>query len=339
MYCLLFKVISLFVAFVFLQNVCRNVSNKNYLSIQGSKDYKGGLLSFAESSHRQMKRINSMGNRKLISVYKPVCLTSVINNSQNDSCGNEHLSSKSYEQPNKNYTKLVMLINQSNLLPELHVCSIEDRGQFPKDFGNITSLYQQEEESLSQATDLVTEMLLSEEANGIKENSDEQIAHEDIAMEPKRLLNTSSEEEIISSVDKFRDGRNKIQGASLDFKLTSLSHAAMFYNSFEFVDKILTSNHIKRKIVAQQQSKSSLNPELNNLELVGKRFTSNTIFEKDRNNSEEYRTSNSIVYHLVVVILGNLPDGIYKNLDSEYHQIVEEYDRRQRKGRGKYFYM
>ena len=334
MYCLLFKVISLFVAFVFLQNVCRNVSNKNYLSIQGSKFYNSGfLLSFTESFDRQIKRINnSMGNRKIISVYKPVCLVSMINNSQNVNCDNEHLPSKSYEQPNRNSTNLVMLMNKSNLLPELFVCSIEDPGQFPKDFGNITSLYQQEEESLSQATDLVTELLLYEEANAVKKNSHEQIVHEDIAMEPKMLLNTSSEEGIASHVDKFTDGRKKIQGTSLDFKLTSSSHAAMFYKSFAFVDKILTS--VKRKSVPQQQLKTSLNPELINLESFGKMFTSNTTFEKDRNDTEDCRTSNSIVYHhLVVVFLENLPDGIYKNLDSEYHRIVDEYNRRQRKGR------
>ena len=255
----------------------------------------------------------------------------MISDSQNVNGDNEHLPSKSYEQPNRNSTNLVMLVNKSNLLPELFVCSIKDRGQFPKDFGNITSLYQQEEESLSQAPDLLMELLLYEEANAVKKNSHEQIAHEDIAMEPKMLLNTSSEEGITSHVDKFTDGRKKIQGTSLDFKLTSSSHAAMFYKSFAFVDKILTS--IKRKSVPQQQFKTSLNPELTNLESFGKMFTSNTIFEKDRNDSEKFRTSNSIVYHLVVVFLENLPDGIYKNLDSEYHRIVDQYNRRQRKGR------
>ena len=340
MYCLLFKVISLFVAFVFLQNVCRNVSNENYLSIQGSRDNKSGfLLSLAEGFIRQMRRISNKGNRKIISVYKPVCLASTINNSQSDNCGNEHLTSKSYNHPNRNSTKVVVLINKSNLLPELHVCSVEDSGQFLKNFGNITSLYQQQEQSLSQATDLVTEMLLSEEVDDIKKNSHEQIAHEDIATEPKMLLNKLSEEGIIPNVYKFTDGGNETQGTLLDFKLTSSSNAAMFYNSFELVDKTLTSNYINRKIVAQQQFKPSLNPELANLDSVGQRFTSNTNFEKNRNDSEKCRTSNSIVYHLVVVILENLPDGIYKNLDREYHRIVEEYDRRQIKGREKYLYM
>ena len=162
MYCLLFKVISLSVAFAFLKNICRNVSNKNYLSIQESIDNKSGfLLSFTERFDLQMRRINSKGNRKIISVYEPVYPASAINNSQNDNCGSEHLPSESYKQPNKNFTKLVMLINNSNLLPELYFCSIEDRGQFLKNFGNITSLYQQEEGPLSRATDLVTEMLLS----------------------------------------------------------------------------------------------------------------------------------------------------------------------------------
>ena len=80
-----------------------------------------------------------------------------------------------------------MLINNSNLLPELNVCSIEDHGQFLKNFGNIISLYQQEEESLSWETDIVTEILLSSEANDIMENSHGQIAFEDIAIEPKMV--------------------------------------------------------------------------------------------------------------------------------------------------------
>ena len=111
MYCLLFKVISLFVAFVFLQNVCWNVPNQNYLSNQGSIDNKRGfLLSFTERFDRQMRRINSKGDRKIISVYEPVCLTSTINNSQNDNCGNKHLPSESCKQPNRNSTELLMMI-------------------------------------------------------------------------------------------------------------------------------------------------------------------------------------------------------------------------------------
>ena len=226
-----------------------------------------------------------------------------------------------------------MLINNSNLLPEHYFCSIEDRGQFLKDFGNINSFYQQEEGSLSRATDLVTEMLLSEETNDIKENSHRQIAHEGIAVEPKVPLNTLSEEEIISTVDKFIDSGNKIQVASLDFKLISSSHAAILYSSFEFVEKTLDSNYNKGKIAAQQQFKFSLNPEFTNLELIGQRFNSKSVFEKDRNNPEECHTSYSIVYHLVVIILKSLPDRIYKNLDNQYHRIIEAYDARQRKGR------
>ena len=342
MYFLLIKVISLFVAVVFLQNVCWNISNKNYLSIQGFIDNKSGfLLSFTENFDRQMRRINSKGNRKIISVYElavyePDCLASTINNSQSDNCGNKHLPSKSYKQPNRN-SKLVMLIDNSNLLPELNVCSIEDRGQVLTDFGNITSLYQQEEELLSRATDLVTKMFPSEESNDIKENSHGQIAHKGTAIEPKVLLNTLSEKEITSNVDKFTDGGNKIQVTFLNFKHTSSSHAAMFYNSFESVEKTLDSNYNERKIVAQQQFKSSLNPGLTDLGSAGQRFSSNTILEKDKNDSEEGHTSNNIVYYLIVVILENLPNGIYKNLDSQYHRIIEEYDGRKRKGRKKIF--
>ena len=202
MYCLLFKVISLFVVFVFLQNVCWNVSNKNYLLIKGSTDNKSAfLLLFTESFNRQMRRINNKRKRKIISVCEPVCLASTINKSQSDDYGCEHLPSEGCKQPNRNSTKLVMLINNSNLLPELNVCSTEDHGQFLKNYGNITSLYQHEEESLSWETDIVTEMILFEEANDIKENSHGQIAYEDIPMEPKMVLNIMLEEEIISDVD------------------------------------------------------------------------------------------------------------------------------------------
>ena len=107
-----------------------------------------------------------------------------------------------------------MLINNSNLLPELNVCSIEYLKQFLKDFGNTASLYQQEEESLSWETNLITETLLSEEANGIKDHYHGQIEHQDIAMEPQMLLNTLSEEEVMSDVDKFADGGNKTQVTS-----------------------------------------------------------------------------------------------------------------------------
>ena len=111
------------------------------------------------------------------------------------------------------------------------------------------------------------------------------------------------------------------------------------FTSFEFVEKTLNSNYNEGKSVAQQQFKFSMNPELTNLGSVGQRFTSKAIFEKDRNDPEECHTSNGIVYQLFVVILENLPDGIYKNLGSQYHRIVEKYDERQRKGREKYFYM
>lgn len=152
-------------------------------------------------------------------------------------------------------------------------------------------------------------------------------------MEPKVPLNTLSEKEIISTVDKFIDSGNKIQVASLDFKLISSSHAAILYSSFEFVEKTLNSNYSKGKIAAQQQFKFSLNPEFTNLELIGQRFNSKLVFEKHRNNPEECHTSYSIVYHLILIILESLPDGIYKNLDNQYHRIIEEYDARQRKGR------
>ena len=340
MYCLLFKVISLFVAFVFLQNVCWNASNKNYLPIQGSVDNKSGfLLSFTENFNRQMTRINSRGNRKIISVYQPVvyepvCLASTINYSKNDNCGNKHLPSKSSKQPNRN-SKLVMLINNSDLLRELNICSAENRGQFLTDFGNITLIYQQQEESFSQATDLKTKTFLYEEDNDIKENSHGQIG----VMKPKVRLNTLSEKEITSNIDKFTDGGSQIQVTSLDFKHISSSNVAMFYNSCEFVKNTLDKNYNERKIVAQQQFKSSLNLGLTDLESVGQRFTSKTIFQKDRNDSEESHTSNSIFYHLVDVILESLPNGVCKNLDSQYQQIVEEYDGRKRKGRDRYFYM
>ena len=337
MYCLLFKVISLFVAFVFLQNVCWNVSKKKYLSNQRSIDNKiGFLLSFTESFDRQIGRINSKGNRKIISVYEPFCLASSINNSQSDNWGNEHLLSESYKQPNGNSTELLKLINNSNLLPELNVCSIEYLKQFLKGFGNTASLSQQEEESLSWETNLITETILSEEANGIKDNYHGQIEHQDIATEPQMLLNTLSEEEVMSNVDKFADGGNKTQVTSLDFKLPSSSHAEMFYNSFQFVEKTLNLNYNEEKVLAQQQLKFSLNPELINL---GQRFTSKLIFKNDRNDRKECHASNSIVYHLFVDILQNLPNGIYKNLGNQYHLIVEEYDERQRKGKEKCFYM
>ena len=99
------------------------------------------------------------------------------------------------------------------------------------------------------------------------------------------------------------------------------------------MEKTLNSNYNKGKIAAQQQFKFSLNPEFTNLELIGQRFNSKSVFEKDRNNPEECHTSYSIVYHLVDIILESLPDGIYKNLDNQYHRIIEEYDARQRKGR------
>ena len=156
-------------------------------------------------------------------------------------------------------------------------------------------------------------------------------------MEPKMLLNTLLEEEIMSNVDKCTDGGNKMQVTSMDFKLPSSSHAAMFYNSFEFVEKTLNTDYNEGKSVAQQQFKFSLNPELTNLESVWQRFTSKLIFEKDRNDPEESHTSNRTAYHLLVVILENLPDGIYKSLGNQYHRIAEEYDERQRKGRKKIF--
>ena len=337
MHCLLFKVISLVVAFVFLQNICWNVSKKKYLSNQRSIDNKiGFLLSFTESFDRQIRRINSKENRKIISVYEPFCLASSINNSQSDNWGNEHLLSESYKQPNGNSTELLMLINNSNLLPELNVCSIEYLKQFLKDFGNTASLYQQEEESLSWETNLVTEMLVSEEANGIKDYYHGQIEHQDIAMEPQMLLNKLSEEEVMSDVDKFADGGNKTQVTSLDFKLPSSSHAEMFYNLFQFVEKTLNLNYNEEKVLAQQQLKFSLNPELINL---GQRFTSKLNFKNDRNDRKECHASNSIVYRLFVDILQNLPNGIYKSLGNQYHLIVEEYDERHRKGKEKCFYM
>ena len=97
----------------------------------------------------------------------------------------------------------------------------------------------------------------------------------------------------------------------------------MFSNSFEFVEKILNWNY-ERKSVVQQQLKFSLNPELTNLESVGRRFTSKAIFEKDRNDPEERHTSNSIVYHLFVVIIENLPDGIYKNLGNKMKNMMKD---------------
>ena len=93
----------------------------------------------------------------------------------------------------------------------------------------------------------------------------------------------------------------------------------------------------KKTNVAQKQRKFSLIPAATDLEALNKvrqKFTSNLCFEKTINESEECSTANSITYCLVTGILYHLTAGFSKNMDSQYHRIVEGYFERQKEGRG-----
>ena len=84
----------------------------------------------------------------------------------------------------------------------------------------------------------------------------------------------------------------------------------------------------KEKIVAHQKCKSSLilaETNLEGLNKVTQNLTSISNYNKSINESEKYLKANGIIYYLVAIILCHLPAGFRKNVESQYHGIVEEY--------------
>ena len=179
-------------------------------------------------------------------------------------------------------------------------------------------------------------MLSSEEAHDSKEISRKFILPKNIENRSEMLKITQSEEELIANVEKRRKQEERyeyhfwIWNGPLHFMKHYFTLCSSLLRNFWF--QIIG----KKRNVTQKQHKPSLVPVETNLEALNEvrwKFTSNLCFGNGIDESEERLTANSIIFYLAAGVLYRLPAVFGKNLNSQYHGIVEKYYERQKEGR------